>query len=246
MQTKLRILVGLILNIAVSPNLAAAQLIQSNGLHQQFIQSEKFVLSKKLLADGQLKTTPINSKHLSLYDRVPKGSAWLANNKNIETAISKKQNNLSVEPGLYRIKALIPPHQYIDDVFEISHEYNIDPLLLHAIAEVESHFNSKAVSPVGARGLMQIMPSTARRFGMSDPKTQLFNPRDNLRICSNYLRTLHNLFGNNIPLILAAYNAGENAVIKYGNTIPPYNETQRYVAKVMKRYLELKDLSYQL
>jgi soluble lytic murein transglycosylase-like protein len=81
---------------------------------------------------------------------------------------------------------------------------------------------------------------------MNDPETGLFNPRDNLRICSNYLRSLHSLFGNNIPLILAAYNAGENAVIKYGYTIPPYLETQRYVKKVMNRYLELKDLTYKL
>jgi soluble lytic murein transglycosylase-like protein len=140
----------------------------------------------------------------------------------------------------------LPSHKYIDDVFEISYEYNIDPLLLHAIAEVESQYNPLAISPAGAKGLMQILPSTARRFGMNDPDSQLFNPRDNLRICSTYLRSLHSLFGNNIPLILAAYNAGEHAVIKYGYRIPPYDETQKYVAKVMKRYLELIDHSYHL
>jgi soluble lytic murein transglycosylase-like protein len=74
----------------------------------------------------------------------------------------------------------------------------------------------------------------------------LFNPISNLRVSSNYIRSLYSLFGNNIPLILAAYNAGENAVIKYGYKIPPYRETENYVKKVMERYLQLKDKSYRL
>ncbi|MEW8499283.1 MAG: lytic transglycosylase domain-containing protein, partial [Candidatus Thiodiazotropha taylori] len=85
-----------------------------------------------------------------------------------------------------------------------------------------------------------------RRFGMRNPHEELFNPISNLRISSNYIRSLHTLFGNNIPLILAAYNAGENAVIKYGYRIPPYKETENYVKKVMERYLQLKDKSYRL
>jgi soluble lytic murein transglycosylase-like protein len=78
---------------------------------------------------------------------------------------------------------------------------------------------------------------------MSNPETELFDARSNLRISSNYIRLLHSIFGNNIPLILAAYNAGEKAVIDYGYTIPPYRETQDYVTKVLNRYYELKDKS---
>jgi soluble lytic murein transglycosylase-like protein len=205
----------------------------------------KFYLSNKYIPSVQLEITPVIAKQLSYYD----------NDVRLERNISKQADNTYrggyIAPATSYVqsnslKGALPSHEYIDDVFEISHEYNIDPLLLHAIAEVESHFNPNAISPAGAKGLMQIMPSTARRFGMNDPETGLFNPRDNLRICSNYLRSLHSLFGNNIPLILAAYNAGENAVIKYGYTIPPYLETQRYVKKVMNRYLELKDLTYKL
>jgi soluble lytic murein transglycosylase-like protein len=93
---------------------------------------------------------------------------------------------------------------------------------------------------------MQVLPDTARRFGMKNPEQELFDPISNLRVSSNYLRSLHKLFGNNIRLILAAYNAGENAVIRHGYTVPPFKETKNYVDKVMKRYLELKQKSYQL
>lgn len=104
--------------------------------------------------------------------------------------------------------------------------------LLHAVIHVESAYNPQAVSSAGAQGLMQLMPATAARFGVRDP----FNPVDNIRGGSRYLRHLLTLFNNNYALALAAYNSGENTVIRYGNKIPPYRETQNYVRKVLKLY----------
>ena len=112
--------------------------------------------------------------------------------------------------------------------------------MLHAIAYVESRYNPNAVSHAGATGMMQIMPATARRFGFTGSQSELFDPVISLRISSVYLRKLYKLFGNDLSLILAAYNAGEGAVIKYGRAIPPYKETQAYVQKVMAHYLSLK------
>ncbi len=245
MKSKYFTLICVFLFTTASSCSLAGQLAQRELLRLNNHNNNKYFLSKKFLNGGQLKVTQIIARHLGDYEDSRDQSDDLSIMSDKEY---KKRILVSVSPGNFArsIKEAIPPHKYIDEVFEISTEYNIDPLLLHAIAEVESHFDSKAISPAGAKGLMQIMPSTARRFGMNNPDIQLLNPRDNLRICSNYLRSLYSLFGNDIPLILAAYNAGESAVIKYGNTIPPYSETQQYVTKVMKRYLELKDLSYDL
>ncbi len=110
--------------------------------------------------------------------------------------------------------------------------YQLPYDLLHAVIRVESAYNPRAISKAGAQGLMQLMPATAARFDVSDP----FNPADNIDGGSRYLRYLLTLFNNNYTLALAAYNAGENAVIRYGHKIPPYKETQHYVRKVLKLY----------
>jgi soluble lytic murein transglycosylase-like protein len=117
--------------------------------------------------------------------------------------------------------------------------YGIDPLLLHAIAHVESRHRAGAVSPAGARGVMQVMPDTARRFGVGDPERTLFDPATNLRASAAYLRTLRERYGNDLRLVLAAYNAGEGAVQKHGNDVPPYPETQAYVRDVLAIYRRL-------
>ncbi|MEO8310615.1 MAG: lytic transglycosylase domain-containing protein [Caldimonas sp.] len=101
--------------------------------------------------------------------------------------------------------------------------------LLHAVIAAESNFNARAVSPKGALGLMQLMPATAKRFGAADP----FDPEQNIAAGASYLKWLMAIFRDDIELVLAAYNAGEQAVIKAGHKIPPYPETQAYVKKVM-------------
>ena len=106
-------------------------------------------------------------------------------------------------------------------------EVELSPRLLEAVAYVESRFNSKALSPKGAQGMMQLMPETAAELGVNPA-----NPEENVRGGADYLRRLVIMFGNNIQLALAAYNAGPSAVLRYGG-VPPYAETQAYVAAVM-------------
>lgn len=110
----------------------------------------------------------------------------------------------------------------------IAQEEGVNPRLLHAVIRVESEYDPGARSPKGALGLMQLIPATASRFGARDA----LDPRSNVRAGARYLKWLNNAFLADLSLVLAAYNAGEGAVRKYGNAIPPYPETQAYVRKV--------------
>jgi soluble lytic murein transglycosylase-like protein len=122
------------------------------------------------------------------------------------------------------------PYQQV--VQEVSQAYGLDSALLNAVISVESGYNPKAVSRKGATGLMQLMPETARRYGVANA----LDPRENLHGGARYLKDLLKLFDNDLSLALAAYNAGEAAVIKHGRRIPPYGETLRYVPKVLDLY----------
>jgi soluble lytic murein transglycosylase-like protein len=113
----------------------------------------------------------------------------------------------------------------------------LEPNLLRAVIVVESGFNSHAVSKRGAVGLMQLMPATGNRFGVSN----LYDPRDNVHAGARYLKFLIDRFGQNIRLALAAYNAGEQAVDRNGGQIPPFAETQAYVPRVLKIYRMLTE-----
>lgn len=121
--------------------------------------------------------------------------------------------------------------RYTPMINKIAKETALRPALLHAVIRAESAYNSKAISSAGAVGLMQLMPATAAQYGVKDST----NPFENIRAGSLYLkRQLENF--QDLSLALAAYNAGENAVRRYGNTIPPFPETQRYVRKVLTFY----------
>jgi soluble lytic murein transglycosylase-like protein len=117
-------------------------------------------------------------------------------------------------------------------VDETAKRYEVDPLLVHSVIQVESNYNPFALSPKGAQGLMQLVPSTARRFGVTNP----WDVQQNIEGGVRYLKYLSGLFPNDLKLTIAAYNAGEGAVWKYGNAIPPYPETQSYVNRVGLRY----------
>ena len=110
--------------------------------------------------------------------------------------------------------------------------HGVDPYLIFCVMEHESHFRTKAVSPVGARGLMQLMPGTARRFGVRN----VFDPAQNVAGGTRYLKELLEMWGGRIDLALASYNAGEGAVMKYGKRVPPYRETRNYVKLIGARY----------
>ncbi|MDQ1523045.1 MAG: hypothetical protein QOE47_969 [Pyrinomonadaceae bacterium] len=110
--------------------------------------------------------------------------------------------------------------------------YGVDPYLIFCVMEQESHFNTGAVSPVGARGLMQLMPGTAARFGVR----RVHDPAQNIAGGTRFLKQLLGRFNGRVELVLASYNAGEGAVIKYGHRVPPYRETRNYVRLISGRY----------
>ncbi|MDE2304362.1 MAG: lytic transglycosylase domain-containing protein [Gammaproteobacteria bacterium] len=137
------------------------------------------------------------------------------------------------ESGAAYDPALLARASRYDPVIErAAASASVEPALLRAVIVVESGFNSQAVSSKGAIGLMQLMPRTALRFGAIDP----FDPRQNVHAGAHYLRYLLDRFGQNLRLALAAYDAGEDAVERNGWHVPPYEETQAYVPKVMNIY----------
>jgi hypothetical protein len=122
-------------------------------------------------------------------------------------------------------------------IVDSSRKYGIDPLLIYAQMHQESSFKLKALSHKGASGLMQLMPGTARRLGVTD----IYDPRQNIEGGVKYMRMLLDMFNGDVNLALAGYNAGEGAVMKYGNQIPPYNETREYVRRISARYASISD-----
>jgi hypothetical protein len=113
--------------------------------------------------------------------------------------------------------------------------YRMDADLIHCVIAIESNFDPKAVSPKNARGLMQLMPQTATRFGVQD----IFDPEENINAGTRYLRQLMDKY-NNLTLALAAYNAGPERIDQYGRRVPPYLETMKYVQRIAKSYAKIK------
>jgi soluble lytic murein transglycosylase-like protein len=124
-----------------------------------------------------------------------------------------------------------PTPEITSMVDKSAENHQVDPKLVHAIIQVESGYNPRAVSRKGAEGIMQLIPSTAQRFGVRNS----FNPQQNIEGGVTYLKYLLDLFNGNVPLTVAAYNAGENAVLKKGG-IPAYTETVNYVQRVTDIY----------
>ncbi|MFT4712275.1 MAG: soluble lytic murein transglycosylase-like protein [Candidatus Azotimanducaceae bacterium] len=120
------------------------------------------------------------------------------------------------------------PRRFNQFISAAANQYNVDPALIEAVIQVESAFNPNAVSKKGATGLMQLMQGTAKQYKVKNR----FNPKENIYAGVKHLRYLLNRFDGEVPLVLAAYNAGATAVDKY-NGIPPYPETRRYVTKVL-------------
>lgn len=125
--------------------------------------------------------------------------------------------------------------KYAPIITKAAKKYQIDEKLLHAVIQTESAYNVKAISSAGAVGLMQLMPATAKRYGVSDRK----NAIENIDGGTHYIKDLFKMFDSDLNLVLASYNAGEGAVKKYNNAIPPYPETQKYVQKVLRIYKKL-------
>ena len=164
----------------------------------------------------------------------PRGLVWLSRVPAASSGMGKepRSNSVSQFAGYGDVK------QHLEDAAEAQ---SLDPALVIAVAAAESAFNVKAVSRKGALGLMQVMPATAERYGVasrpaSEGEHAAMEPKVNAQIGTRYLADLLRMFDGDKELALAAYNAGEGAVIKYGRKIPPYPETQQYVEKVMRFY----------
>ena len=176
--------------------------------------------------------------HAQIYaGRAPSGAVVLSNFRAAETPIvviardgqtpvdgTWSEAGVSVQPDA-RAKL------FSALLHDVAQEVEVPANLLHAVISVESAYDVTAVSPKGAQGLMQLMPATARRFGVMDP----FDPRDNVRGGAMYLKWLLDRFEGDLQLAIAGYNAGEEAVVRAGYRVPPYAETQKYVPRVMAR-----------
>ncbi len=129
--------------------------------------------------------------------------------------------------------------KYTSTIEYYASRYRLPTSLLHAVITAESAYDPNAISRAGAVGLMQLMPETAKRYGVRNRRS----PSDNVNGGTRYLRDLLKMFNNDVVLALAAYNAGEGAVKKHGNKIPPYKETRNYVKKVIAYYREYRKRS---
>lgn len=134
-----------------------------------------------------------------------------------------------------KIQAQFADRPFAAQIAEAARECALDPALVHALIYVESRYQPAARSPKGALGLMQVLPETASRYGVANAGRSV---EANLRAGTRYLRDLMSIFDGRLELVLAAYNAGENAVQRHGQRIPPYRETQEYVPAVLEKYRE--------
>lgn len=144
----------------------------------------------------------------------------------------KEPQNLTAISSFRGIVGSTSRGLYTSVIDRVAGLYGLESELLHAVIAVESGYNPVARSKKGASGLMQLMPGTARRYGVADA----FNPEQNIDGGARYLRDLFQMFEGDVSLVLAAYNAGENAVMRNQNRIPPYRETLDYVPKVLAHY----------
>lgn len=170
-----------------------------------------------------IKTPPAFSKPI----KVSFGGKRLEASGSEVVLAAKGRRRPTVDPAVDRQRL-----QYAEVIEAAAYRHNLDPALLHAVIRAESSYNPTAVSHKGAMGLMQLMPGTAARYGVRDP----YDPTENIYGGARYLSDLLDLFQSDVRLAVAAYNAGENNVIKYGNRVPPFQETQEYVARVLGFY----------
>lgn len=212
--------------------LTTADILYSQGITSSTDKTGKSSVSKKLQSEkaGSLKSSVVTKGATG-----PQAAA--VSETEVISTVEREASAKSVEqPPVTSGSAT--GNAGIDNLIKGAASRNgIDPQLMLAVMKQESSFNSRAISPKGAMGLMQLMPATARRFGVRD----IFDPAQNIEGGAQYLRFLLDTFNGDVELALAGYNAGENAVARYGNRIPPYRETQDYVRKISAHYQRLKN-----
>jgi soluble lytic murein transglycosylase-like protein len=201
--------------------------------------SKSFILYASVLMATALSTTPAEARS-KIYTYVDadgiKQYTDVPDNNRYKLLVLSPQD--MTQSGQYYDLSLIARATQFDSIIEkAAVSAAVEPNLLRAVIVVESGFNSRAVSRRGAVGLMQLMPATATRFGVSNP----YDPKQNVHAGARYLKFLIDRFGQDIRLALAAYNAGEEAVDRNGGRIPPFAETMAYVPRVLKIYRMLAE-----
>jgi soluble lytic murein transglycosylase-like protein len=201
-------------------NYASIYLTKFNGI--LFLQAAIAVLVAFII-------TVANVAHADIYKYVDKeGVLHLTNmpsDHNAKYVMILKEKRILFQPN-------IDINKYDDLITKAADKFKLDSALIKAVIKAESNFNHRAVSPVGAQGLMQLMPKTASSLNVEDS----FHPEKNIEGGARYLRYLLNTYKGDLTLALAAYNAGEKAVAKYNYNVPPYRETQNYVKRVFSFY----------
>jgi soluble lytic murein transglycosylase-like protein len=198
------------------------------------------MVQKPALLIATLLVSPAVAAHPKIYTYVDANGMRhytdVPDNNRYRLLVSSSQDR-TVSGDRYDTMLLAKAGQYDSIIETAALSASVEPNLLRAVIVVESGFNSRAVSKRGAVGLMQLMPSTATRFGVSN----LYDPRENVHAGARYLKFLIDRFGHDVRLALAAYNAGEQAVDRNGGQIPPFTETMAYVPRVLKIYQMLRD-----
>jgi soluble lytic murein transglycosylase-like protein len=144
-----------------------------------------------------------------------------------------EKEELGIKPAGWRQRDWTSGNERLDELVKLNGaRFGVDPYLIFCVIEQESQFHVRAVSPKGARGLMQLMPGTAARYGIRNS----FDPAANILGGTQYLKELMGMFGGRVDLALASYNAGEHSVIRFGRQVPPFKETREYVKRISRRY----------
>ena len=203
---------------------------------------EQHAQLRQLHAEGLIARRELEGRETALADARKKfedAGRQLATAENVLEAARKAPAQSAATAALEVASAgtVVRPwttgHKGLDQLIHYyGNTYGVDPYLVYCVMHQESRFSATATSHAGAQGLMQLMPGTAARYGVTNP----YDPAQNIRAGTRYLRDLLRLFNGNVSLALAGYNAGEGAVMKYGNRVPPYSETQNYVRTIGARY----------
>lgn len=198
-----------------------------------------FIFSGSVLADVYKYTSPDGKVHYTdtppnkKYKRIIRTKV-VVRVRNKGSRFSNLGNLGNFKKGNYKISryAKLNKKKYSPLVAAAAKKYNVSEKLVHAVILAESAYNPNAVSSAGAVGLMQLMPATAKRYGVTNRN----DPKQSINGGTRYLKFLLKTFNSNLSLAVAGYNAGEGAVMKYNNSIPPYKETRNYVKKVLSFY----------
>lgn len=187
--------------------------------------------SKELYDDGLISRVEFENGEKALADaraKVEQVTKEIAAANQPATVIAEIASGISAVEAVWSTG-----NSKIDGLIRLyGQQYGVDPYLIYCTMSQESSFNVGATSPKGAMGLMQLMPGTAARYGVTNP----YDVAQSIKGGTRYLKDLLKMFNGRVDLALAGYNAGEGAVMKFGNSIPPYNETRNYVRLILKRY----------